>query len=65
MKFVRATWLLLRDAVEGFIADGALSRAASIAYFTLFSIAPVLLVVVAITCIRPAGCRGRDRGPAQ
>jgi uncharacterized BrkB/YihY/UPF0761 family membrane protein len=40
--------LLLKDTVEGFIDDGALSRGASIAYFTLFSIAPVLLVVVAI-----------------
>lgn len=48
MKIVRAIWLLLRDTIEGFVADDALSRGASIAYFTLFSIAPVLLVVVAI-----------------
>ena len=48
MKVVRAIWLLLRDTIEGFVADDALSRGASIAYFTLFSIAPVLLVVVAI-----------------
>ena len=48
VKAIRATWELLRDAVEGFIAHGALSRGGSIAYFTLFSIAPVLLVVVAV-----------------
>lgn len=48
MRRIRVGWLLLRDAVDGFIADDALSRGASIAYFTLFSIAPVLLVVVAI-----------------
>ena len=48
MKIVRAIWLLLRDTIDGFVADDALSRGASIAYFTLFSIAPVLLVVVAI-----------------
>src|SRR5512140_846159 len=41
-------WLLLTDTVEGFIADEALSRGASIAYYTLFSLAPVLLVVIAI-----------------
>src|SRR5471030_138301 len=41
-------WLLLRDTVQGFIDDDGLSRGASIAYYTLFSIAPVLLVVVAI-----------------
>jgi len=39
---------LLRDTVEAFVADDALSRGAAIAYYTIFSIAPVLLVVVAI-----------------
>jgi membrane protein len=48
VKSIRLLWLLLRDTIEGFVADDALSRGASIAYFTLFSIAPVLLVVVAI-----------------
>ncbi|HZP98387.1 MAG TPA: YihY/virulence factor BrkB family protein [Reyranella sp.] len=37
-----------RDAVESFIADNALSRGASIAYYSIFSIAPVLLVAVAM-----------------
>ena len=41
-------WLLLRLTGEGFIADDAWSRAASIAYFTLFSVAPTLLVVIAV-----------------
>ena len=41
-------WLVLRLTVEDFVADDAWSRGASIAYFTLFSIAPVLLVVIAI-----------------
>lgn len=48
MRRIHAAWLLLGDTIDGFIADDALSRGASIAYFTLFSIAPVLLVVVAI-----------------
>jgi len=41
-------WLLLRLTGEGFIADDAWSRGASIAYFTLFSVAPTLLVVTAV-----------------
>jgi membrane protein len=41
-------WLLIKDTVEGFIDDNALSRGASIAYYTLFAIAPVLLIIVAI-----------------
>jgi membrane protein len=41
-------WLVLRLTAEGFAADDAWSHGASIAYFTLFSVAPVLLVVVAV-----------------
>ncbi|MBX3501383.1 MAG: YihY/virulence factor BrkB family protein [Alphaproteobacteria bacterium] len=41
-------WRIARLAGEAFIDDDAFSRGASIAYFTLFSIAPVLLVVIAI-----------------
>jgi len=48
MKALSPVWHLLRETVAGFIDDGALSWGASIAYYTLFSIAPVLLVVVAI-----------------
>jgi membrane protein len=48
MKALSAAWHLLRDTLSGFVDDEALSWGASIAYYTLFSIAPVLLVVVAI-----------------
>jgi membrane protein len=48
MNALSAAWLLVKDTVTGFMDDEALSRGASIAYYTLFSIAPVLLVVVAI-----------------
>ena len=45
---LRGVWHLVRDTVEGFIDDDALSRGASIAYYTLFSLAPILLIVVAL-----------------
>ena len=48
MKFARHAWILVKDTAEGFIADDALSRGVSIAYYTLFALAPVLLVVIAI-----------------
>jgi membrane protein len=41
-------WLLLRLTGEGFVDDDAWSLGASIAYFTLFSVAPTLLVVIAV-----------------
>jgi membrane protein len=36
------------DTVKGFFADEALVRGASIAYFTLFSIAPLIVIAVAV-----------------
>lgn len=35
---------ILKDMVTGFIADDALTRAAGIAYFTLFSLGPLLFI---------------------
>ena len=42
------TWRLVKDSVEAFIEDEALSRGASIAFYASTSLGPVLLVVVAI-----------------
>ena len=41
-------WTLLRNTVVNFIADEALSRGAAIAFYTVTSIAPILLIVVAV-----------------
>jgi membrane protein len=41
-------WGLIKDTFSGFMADEALSRGAAIAYFTIFSIAPLLIIVIAI-----------------
>lgn len=41
-------WTLLKDAGEGFVADDCMTRGASIAYFTLFSIGPLLFIARAI-----------------
>ncbi|MBX6373386.1 MAG: YihY/virulence factor BrkB family protein [Acetobacteraceae bacterium] len=44
----RRIWALARDTAEGFIADEALTRGAAIAYYTVFSLAPLLLIATAI-----------------
>jgi membrane protein len=41
-------WKLLKDTVLAFIEDEALSRGAAIAFYTVTSLAPVLLIVIAI-----------------
>jgi membrane protein len=48
MRWFSETWNLLKGAVLSFIADEALSRGAAIAFYTVTSIAPILLIVVAI-----------------
>ena len=70
-------WKVLRLTVGGFIDDAAWSRGASIAYFTLFSLAPTLLVVIAVAGLvfgreaaqgaivqQLAGLMGRDTAEA-
>ncbi len=42
------TWLLLRDTVYAFFEDNALSRGAALAYYTIFSLAPILLIAIAV-----------------
>ena len=39
---------MLKETVLAFISDEALSRGAAIAFYTVTSIAPVLLIVIAI-----------------
>jgi membrane protein len=41
-------WKMLKDTVLAFIEDEALSRGAAIAFYTVTSVAPVLLIVIAI-----------------
>ena len=43
-----AAWKMLKDTVLAFIDDEALTRGAAIAFYTVTSIGPVLLIVVAI-----------------
>ena len=43
-----ASWKLLKDTVLAFVDDEALSRGAAIAFYTVTSIAPVLLIVIAV-----------------
>ncbi len=41
-------WTIAKETVNDFIDDNVLSRGASVAYFTTFSIAPILVICVAI-----------------
>jgi membrane protein len=45
---ISKAWLLIKDSASGFLPDEALTRGAAIAYYTIFSIAPLLIIVIAI-----------------
>ncbi|WP_249169904.1 hypothetical protein [Bradyrhizobium liaoningense] len=47
-EFMGRLWRILTTAVSGFLANDALSRGAAIAFYAATSLAPVLLIVVAI-----------------
>jgi membrane protein len=48
VRMLSETWKLLKDTALAFIDDEGLSRGAAIAFYTVTSIAPVLLIVIAI-----------------
>jgi membrane protein len=41
-------WVLIKETVSGFIEHQNFTRGAAIAYYTIFSIAPLLIIVIAI-----------------
>src|ERR687893_5282 len=45
---LRRAWGLIKDTVAGFVEDEAMTRGAAIACYTMFSLAPLLFVAVAI-----------------
>jgi membrane protein len=45
---LRKSYALLMDTIKGFFADEALTRGASVAYFSIFSIAPLIVLAIAV-----------------
>jgi membrane protein len=41
-------WHVLKFTANGYVEDNCLSRGAAIAYYTVFSLAPVLIIVIAV-----------------
>src|SRR6185369_13603293 len=45
---LKAIWELMRDAADGWFAHRASSTGAALAFYTIFSLAPVLILAIAI-----------------
>src|SRR5450631_1099849 len=48
VRFLGAFWLLLKEAGTGWLDDNAPRLGAALAFYTLFSLAPVLIVAVSV-----------------
>jgi membrane protein len=64
---LRETWALLKQAFEAWSNDYAPSMGAALSYYTLFSIAPLLLIVIAVAGLvfGPDAARGEIFGQLQ
>ena len=45
------TWTLLKEGINAFIEDSALTRGAAIAFYAVTAIAPVLFIMTAIAAL--------------
>ena len=56
LGFFKTGWLLLKDTVNEWLEDKAARLAAALAYYAMFSLAPLIIIILAITgmIINPA-----------
>ena len=47
-RYARNVWLLVRDSVDGWLEHNASRTGAALAFYTVFSLAPILLLSIAI-----------------
>jgi membrane protein len=50
-KIAQDFWFLLKNAVTAFLDDNAMKLSASLSYYTIFSLAPLLVVVISLISI--------------
>ena len=51
LKKLKSLWSLLKMAIGGFFSDDGLKLSASLSYYTVFSIAPLIIVVISLAGI--------------
>ena len=49
--FFANAWIVIKDAFSGFLDDRCLKLSAALAYYTIFSLAPLLVLVISVVSI--------------
>ena len=50
-SFFSDLWIVIRDAFNGFLDDRCLKLSAALAYYTVFSLAPLLVLIISVVSI--------------
>jgi membrane protein len=50
-SFFKNVWIVLRDSFNGFMDDRGLKLSAALAYYTVFSLAPLLVLIISLLSI--------------
>lgn len=50
-RFFTNAWIVIRDAFNGFLNDRCLKLSAALAYYTVFSLAPLLVLIISVVSI--------------
>lgn len=50
-RFFKNAWAILKDCFNGFIDDKVLKLSASLAYYTVFSMGPLLLMIISLASV--------------
>lgn len=50
-KFFSDLWVVLKDSFDGFMNDRCLKLSAALAYYTVFSLAPLLVLVISLASV--------------
>jgi membrane protein len=50
-RFFANAWIVLKDSFNGFIDDRCLKLSAALAYYTVFSLAPLLVMIISLVSI--------------
>lgn len=51
MQHIKLFWSLLKDSFNEFLNDNGMKLAAALSYYTIFSLAPMLLVIISVFSI--------------
>lgn len=51
MKKIKAFWKVFKNASIGFVDDNAFKLSASLSYYTVFALAPLLIIIISLTGI--------------